>query len=125
MKLESPLYGYLLASVYVVAVLGISIPTPDSIIQSSKPLANQSSTLILPNTSSANLTDDQFLGAKRPHAPRCFAQRYGRFPSKDGCFDAWNSISTDDSTSYCFGAQTAGHFEVPLPHRFLSCTEYS
>lgn len=121
----SPL-NFLSVSIYIIAISSISLQLPNPAVQLSLPPTNLSAAA-LPSASvsfSTNLsstnTSHQALNATHD-VPVCLSHRYGMV-SKESCRDAWNSIPADSTTRYVFGARAVGYFEVPLPHRFLSCT---
>ena len=54
------------------------------------------------------------------NAPKCDGKNYGYDLDKDSCLDAWAKIPTDNEI-VSFGARSHGHFDAPLPIRYLSC----
>ena len=80
----------------------------------SKPYSNS-------NAESALYLDDNVQLLNVTNDPvECNGGLYGRDLDKDSCVDAWRSIPTDNEY-VTYGARREGHFEVPLPVRFLSC----
>lgn len=76
------------------------------------------------NVSNTNNTlhfDDnvEFLNGSND-TPWCRGGRYGFNLNKESCIDAWGSIPTNHEL-VSYGLRVRGHFEAPLPVRFLSC----
>lgn len=51
--------------------------------------------------------------------PHCEGAVYGYDLDKDSCLDAWRSIPTNNEI-VTYGVRRKGHFEAPLPIRYLS-----
>ncbi len=73
------------------------------------------------NTEAALCLDDnvQYLNNTN-EAIRCDGAMQGYDLSKGSCFDAWKKIPADNDITI-YGARGVGHFEAPLPVRYLSC----
>ena len=84
----------------------------------------------IPSTSSAHnnsnpesalyLDDDVQLLDVTDDSLECNGGLYGRDLDKDSCIDAWRRIPTDNEF-VTYGPRAQGHFEAPLPVRYLSC----
>ena len=84
----------------------------------------------LPSTSNAHsnsnpesalyLDDDVQLLNLTNDGIECNGGLYGRDLDKDSCIDAWRSIPTDNEF-VTYGPRAQGHFQAPLPVRYLSC----
>lgn len=51
---------------------------------------------------------------------------YGRELDVEDCDDAWEYISSSDTTQHTYAMRNTGHtFDLPLPHRVLGCSSFS
>ena len=111
----SSLTGFVSSLIFIAAAHSLAPPSPNPAMN--VPLSLTSSSLALLNLSDA--AKDTSLIDAISHNVECSGSRFGSKLNKTSCEEAWSKIPTD-SQVFVFGARTRGHFERPLPYRYIS-----
>ena len=109
------LIGFVPLLIYIAATHSLASPSPNRVI--TVPLSSTSSSLKLVNSSS--VADDALLVNSTQGYARCDGPRYGFHLPETSCEEVWRKMPTDPEV-FTFGARSIGHFERPLPYRYLS-----
>ena len=109
------LIGFVPLLIFIAATHSLAPPSPNQVI--TVPLSSTSSSLTLVNSSS--VADDALLVNTTQGYTKCDGPKYGFHLPKASCEEVWRKMPTD-SEVFTFGARSKGHFERPLPYRYLS-----
>ncbi|KAF6231455.1 hypothetical protein HO173_010416 [Letharia columbiana] len=112
----SSLTGFVFLHMFITTVHGLVPPSPNLAI--SVPSSSTSSTLDLLNLSSS-ANNLQLVNTTANENIKCDGKYWGYHLNKASCEEAWNQMPTDNQF-VSFGARRMGHFERPLPYRYLS-----
>ena len=111
----SSLTGFVSSLIFIAAAHSLAPPSPNPAMN--VPLSLTSSSLTLLNLSDA--ANDASMIDAIGHNVECGGSRFGSNLNKTSCEEAWSKIPTD-SQVFVFGARNKGHFERPLPYRYIS-----
>lgn len=126
----SPSTRWLHLCFLVATTLGLAPPVANPALDQPLSMVNSTDALLLTpsalNSSrssdteeSLNLDDNVQSLNGTSKTPFCDGSKFGYDLDKESCLDAWARIPTDSRT-VTYGARAIGHFEAPLPVRYLS-----
>ena len=101
--------------ILIAATHSLALPFSNQVM--TVPLSSTSSSLTLVNPSS--VAEEALFVNTTQGDTKCDGPKYGYHLPKASCEEVWRKMPTD-SEIFTFGARGRGHFERPLPYRYLS-----